>query len=54
MYQKQLISLQRTLSSLGIDFSIEEAGKKELSCFPLPKVKRANPAARLSQWVCHG
>jgi len=39
MYQKQLISLQKTLSSLGVNFQIESVGKKALSRFPCPKLR---------------
>jgi len=39
VYQKQLISLQKTLASLGINFQIESVGKKALSRFPCPKLR---------------
>jgi len=39
LYQKQLISLQKTLASLGIDFQIESVGKEALSRFPCPKLR---------------
>jgi len=39
MYQKQLISLQKNLSSLGVNFQIESVGKKALSRFPCPKLR---------------
>jgi len=39
MYQKQLFSLQETLASLGVDFSIEKVSKEALSCIPCPTLR---------------
>jgi len=40
MYQKQLMSLQKTLSSLGIDFSIEKMDSETLACFPCERTRK--------------
>jgi len=39
MYQKQLISLQKSLSLQGIDFEIEEVRGKDLALFPCKAIK---------------
>jgi len=40
MYQKQLISLQKSLSSLGIDFDIERVDNEVLSYFPCETTRK--------------
>jgi len=41
MYQKQLMSLQKTLSSLGIHFSIEKMDSKTLARFLSESTRKA-------------